>query len=95
MQAWHGLPSDRLAGRGSGHRAGSSPRQINTGVGTPAGPAELLPSPAPQARAASPPWGKPEQLKTLPLLTEPAPSPEELWALQGVAVKERGTGLAI
>lgn len=92
MRAWHGLPSDRLEGRGSGRRAGSRPRQINTCVGTPAGPAELLPSPAPQARAASPPQGKPEQLGTLPLLTEPAWSPEEPWALQGVAVEERGTG---
>lgn len=92
MRAWHGLPSDRLEGRGSGHHAGSRPRQINTCVGTPAGPAELLPSPAPQARAESPPRGKPEQLETLPLLAEPARSPKEPWALQGVTVKERGTG---
>ena len=63
MRAWHphlAPPhTNRLEGRGSSHQAGSSPREINTGVGIPAGPTQLQPSPAPQARAASPPWGEP------------------------------------
>lgn len=56
-----GIPSlawaapDKLEGRGRGHCAGTSPRQIGTGVGVPAQLTQLLPSPAPQARALSPP----------------------------------------
>lgn len=61
-------------------------------MGIPAQLTRLLPSPAPQARSASTPWGKPKQLETLPHLTEPAWLPKEPWALRGVAVSEKGTG---
>lgn len=91
-----GIPSlvwaalNKLEGRGRGHHAGTAPpRQIRTGVGTPAQPTQLLPSPAPQARALSPPWANPCNWKHLHPLAETslgAQRAQSPWAASEAAV---------